>query len=128
LGVVEEIKITGKVLGIINSTFISLILKLDCPSSFDDLRPIALCHCLYKIVAKIIAMCLKPILSNFISPEQFDFLKGRPIHEAIGSAQEGLHTIKNQKKPVFVIKIDLGCTTGSLGCTLGYFYYTLDLS
>jgi len=58
-------------------------------------------------MAKLIAMCLKPILSNFISHEQFGFLKGHLIHEAIESTQEGLHSIKTQKNPVLVIKIDL---------------------
>jgi hypothetical protein len=70
-------------------------------------RPIMLCNCLYKIVANIIAMRLKPLLSNFISQEQFRFLKGKLIHEAIRSAQEGIHTIKTQKKSMLVFKIDL---------------------
>jgi hypothetical protein len=58
-------------------------------------------------VEKIIALRLKPILSGIITSEQFGFLKGRLIHEAIGFAQEGIHTIKMQRKPVSVIKLDL---------------------
>jgi hypothetical protein len=50
---------------------------------------------------------LNPLPSNYISQEQFDFLKGHLIHEAIGVAQEGLHTIKTKKKDVSVFKIDL---------------------
>jgi hypothetical protein len=60
----------------LNSTFIVVILKLDCPSTFDDFQPIALCNNIYKIIAKIIAIRIKPILSNIISPEKFGFLKG----------------------------------------------------
>jgi len=52
-------------------------------------------------------MWLKPLLSNYISQEQFGFLKGRFIHEAIGSTQEGIHTIKTQEKEVSLVKIDL---------------------
>jgi hypothetical protein len=50
---------------------------------------------------------LKEILSRQISNEQFGFLKGRQIHEAIEVAQEGLHSLKSKKLKGVVIKIDL---------------------
>jgi len=50
---------------------------------------------------------LKNILSLNISSEQFGFLEGRQIHEAIGVAQEGLYTMKTQKLKGAVIKIYL---------------------
>eukprot|EP01018_Ginkgo_biloba_P018081 Gb_04379 [translate_table: standard] len=56
---------------------------------------------------EVIALRLKPVLSLFISPEHFGFLEGRLIQEAIGTAQEGLHTIKNSHAPAVVIKLDL---------------------
>jgi hypothetical protein len=58
---------------------------MDYPSTFDDFRPISLCNSLYKIIAKVIAVRLKPVLAKVISPKQFGFLKGRLIHEAIGT-------------------------------------------
>jgi hypothetical protein len=39
--------------------------------------------------------------------EQFGFLEGRQIHEAIGVAQEALHNIKTRKLKSVVLKIDL---------------------
>jgi hypothetical protein len=107
LRVVEEVRLLRKVPGSINSTFIALIPSLIIVESFNGFRPISLCNCVYKIISKIIAIRLKPILSRFISPEQFGFLEGRQIHEAIGSAQEGLHTIKLSQSPIAVIKLDL---------------------
>jgi hypothetical protein len=47
------------------------------------------------------------VLSKRISQEQFGFLEGRQIHEAIGVAQETLHSIKTKKLKGAVIKIDL---------------------
>jgi hypothetical protein len=54
LKVMEEIITEGKLKLNINSTFIALIWKSNCPSSFDDFKPIALCIFLYKIHSKII--------------------------------------------------------------------------
>jgi hypothetical protein len=80
---------------------------VDDPQSFDDFRPISLCNCIYKIIAKIIARRLKPLLSEAISKEQFGFLEGRQIHEAIGVAQEGLHSLKTTREKGTILNIDL---------------------
>jgi hypothetical protein len=80
---------------------------VDNPQSFDDFRPISLCNCIYKIISKIIARRLKPILSEAISKEQFGFLEGRQIHEAIGVAQEGLHSLKTTRAKGTILNIDL---------------------
>eukprot|EP00253_Pinus_taeda_P015141 PITA_15141 len=69
LKIVEDCRRSGKISPAIKSTFIALIPKSDFPSSFNDFRPISLCNCLYKIIAKIIANHLKPILSRHISLE-----------------------------------------------------------
>lgn len=84
--VVEESKLTSFIHLSINSTFISLIPKLDHPVSFEEYKPISLCNCLYKIISKIIAKRFKAVLSRNISLKQFGFLEGQQIHEAIGVA------------------------------------------
>lgn len=50
---------------------------------------------------------MKPILSSFISGEQFGFLKDRQILDAIGITQEVIHTIKQKKLKALLLKIDL---------------------
>ena len=59
-----------------NTTFLSLIPKsegADVPGKF---RPIFLCNVIYKIIDKVIANRLKPILLGLISPEQSGFIEG----------------------------------------------------
>eukprot|EP00253_Pinus_taeda_P025314 PITA_25314 len=105
--VVEESRRKGEVYTPFNATFIALIPKKEVPESFEDFRPISLCNSIYKIIAKVIAVRIKPILSRCISNEQFGFLDGRKIHEAIGVAQETLHSVKQRNRKGAVIKIDL---------------------
>jgi len=81
LKIVELCRQSGRLSMAIKSTFIALIPKADHPSTFNDFRPISLCNCLYKIISKIIANRLKPILSRHISSEQFAFLDHCQIHE-----------------------------------------------
>eukprot|EP00253_Pinus_taeda_P022407 PITA_22407 len=106
--VVEESRLKGETYRPFNSTFIGLVPKKDEPETFEDLRPISLCNCIYKIIVKVIAIRIVPILSRNISMEQFGFLDGRKIHEAIRVAQEVIHSVKQKKKKKgVVLKIDL---------------------
>jgi hypothetical protein len=104
---IEEARIRGEVNQNLNSTFITLIPKVNGPATFGDFRPIALCNLCYKIISKIIAKRIRPILSRTLSEEQFGFLKGRQIIDAIGTAKECLHSIKEKKLQALILKIDL---------------------
>jgi hypothetical protein len=97
LKVVEESRINGHIHVPLNATFISLIPNKDDPHTLEYFRPISLCNNIYKVVSKVISRRIKAILSKFVSQEQFNFLEGRQIHEAIGVAQEALHSIKSHK-------------------------------
>ena len=73
----EESRCNRGVLKAFNATFLSLIPKgeeADTPGKF---RPISLCNAIYKIISKVIANRLKPLLPNMIIPEQSGFVEGR---------------------------------------------------
>lgn len=76
-------------------------------SSFEDFRPISCFNINYKLISKIIANHLKPILRELISKEQFGFLFKRQVHDAVSLAQESFHTIKTKNVPSFVLKLVL---------------------
>ena len=58
---------SGTLLKSINLTFITLIPKVNNPESVTEFRPISLCNVIYKILSKVIANRLKPILNSIIS-------------------------------------------------------------
>jgi len=87
LDLVEDTRVRGRVRGSLNTTFLALISKENNPQSFDNFRPIALCNLCYKLVSKVIANMIKPVLSRELSCNQLGFLKGRQILDAIGTAQ-----------------------------------------
>lgn len=65
------------VLGDVNQTLLTLILKVVDPTGAVDFRPIALCNVIYKIVTKVLANRIKAFLPHIISPNQSSFISGR---------------------------------------------------
>jgi hypothetical protein len=103
--VINKSRNLGKILASVNATFIALIPKYDSSNSFDEYRPISLCNYIYKIIANIIALRDKRLLSKFISNGKFGFLLGRQIHNEIVVAWEGFHSIKHTKFSSIVIRL-----------------------
>jgi hypothetical protein len=58
-------------------------------------------------ILKIIANRIRPHLSRALAEEQLGFLKGKQILDAIGTAQECLHSIKAKNLPTILLKLDL---------------------
>ena len=81
---VEQARLLTKVTGALNSTFLTLIPKCEKPLTFADFQPISLCNLVYKVISKLVAIRLKPILNCSLSAHQFGFLKDRQITELVG--------------------------------------------
>eukprot|EP00253_Pinus_taeda_P009857 PITA_09857 len=92
----------------VNATFISLVPKVDHPSTPNKYRPIALCNIIYKIVSKIIASRLKLLLPLIISPEQSGYVDG------IILTHEIIHSLKISRNPSMLLKLDLSKAFDSL--------------
>eukprot|EP00253_Pinus_taeda_P015540 PITA_15540 len=90
-----------------NPTFIALVPKAVNSNTPDKYRPIALCNIIYKIVSKVIASRLKPLLPLIISSEQSGYVEGRQITDGIILTHEIIHSLKKVKKPGMLLKIDL---------------------
>nr|KAJ0222973.1 hypothetical protein LSAT_V11C200055230 [Lactuca sativa] len=65
-----------------NPSFITLIPKVSDPISLADYRPISLIGCMYKMIAKVLAIRLKSVIGSVISDIQSAFVPGRNILDA----------------------------------------------
>lgn len=75
--------ITGEFQVLINTTWITLIPKKHNPCSIEDYMPISVVGCLYKIVSKVLANKLKPVVGEVISDIQSGFIQGSCILDNI---------------------------------------------
>ena len=62
---------------------------------------------MYKIISKVIANIMKPLLPTLVSQEQARFVEGRQILDNIIQAHELIHTLKLQKRGGMIIQLDL---------------------
>jgi hypothetical protein len=96
-----------KIGGATNSTFLALIPKDSNPSNFTRFHPISLCNSSYKILTKIIANRLNPLLPKLISENQTGFLRDKQITDNIVLVQEAIHSCRKNKTPGMVVKLDM---------------------
>ena len=93
----------------INHTFITLIPKVKNLEKVSNFRPISFCNVIYKIISKLIANRLKPVLNSIISETQSAFIADRLITNNILITFESLHHMKNnctRKKGFMAIKVE----------------------
>lgn len=81
----------------LNDTNLVLIPKKKNPTTMDDLRPIALCNVLCKVITKVLANRVKGLLDKVISDTQSAFIPGRLITYNILISFEVLHYLEKEE-------------------------------
>lgn len=108
IGAVREFFRNGRLLKDFNNTALVLIPKTSEACKLGDFRPISCCNLMYKIISKIIANRLKPILKDCISPNQAAFLKGRSLGENVLLSSELIRNYNKANCPrSSMIKVDI---------------------
>lgn len=107
LNVLEDSRKNIIVLKVFNTSFITLILKQDNVMTPDRFRPIALCNVVYKIILKVIANRLKPLLPTLVSVEQTRYVEGRKILNNFIHAYEVIHSLISKRQARMIMQLDL---------------------
>ncbi|GKA17777.1 putative RNA-directed DNA polymerase, eukaryota, reverse transcriptase zinc-binding domain protein [Tanacetum coccineum] len=89
-----------------NSSFFTLIPKVNNPIYIKDFRPISLIGIHYKIIAKIIANRLSKVIDKIVSKEQSAFIAGRQILDGPLILSEVIDWFKRINKKMFIFKMD----------------------
>ncbi|XP_042495078.1 uncharacterized protein LOC122074317 [Macadamia integrifolia] len=72
----------------VNNNFLVLIPKMEGAETLDKFRPLCMGNFFYKIISKVMALHLEPLLPRLILEEQGAFQKGKMIHDNISVASE----------------------------------------
>jgi hypothetical protein len=91
-----------------------LIPKEERVTNTENFRPISFCNVIYKIISKVIAHKLKPILPFIISKEQSGYVEGRKIMDSIILVHDIIHSLKNTRMPGMLLNLDLSKAFGKL--------------
>ncbi|GJU35576.1 RNA-directed DNA polymerase, eukaryota, reverse transcriptase zinc-binding domain protein [Tanacetum coccineum] len=89
-----------------NSSFITLIPKVEDPLVIHDYRPISLIGCQYKTIAKVLANRLALVISLVVGESQTAFIKGRQIIDGPLMVDEIISCAKMYKKKLFMLNVD----------------------
>jgi hypothetical protein len=63
----------------INSSFITLVPKVNSPTKVDEFIPISLINCVIKIITKMLGDRLQSVILSLIHKNQYGFIKSRII-------------------------------------------------
>ncbi|CAN1188671.1 LINE-1 retrotransposable element ORF2 protein, partial [Linum perenne] len=93
-----------------NNTHIVLIPKTNHPEQIQHYRPISLTNFRSKIISKVLASRLKPVMPFIISELQYAFTGTRTIQDNVIIAHEVIHKLRTRKKGKnydFLLKVDM---------------------
>ena len=96
------------------SAHVKLIPKSGPLKSISNWRPISLLNSDYKILAKIIARRLTPLLNEYISPNQQCGLPGRQMHNIHQNLLAAIQYSQDIQNPITILQLDFSKAFDSL--------------
>jgi mannosylglycoprotein endo-beta-mannosidase len=94
-------------LNLLNKAIIVLIPNKEGAEDVRDFRPISLIHTIAKIITKVLALRLAPLLGQLISTTQSAFIKKRSIHDNFLYVRNLTRRFHRTKTPALLLKLDI---------------------
>jgi hypothetical protein len=92
---------------LLNTAYITLLPKKVDAVEVKDFRPISLIHSFAKLVTKLLANRLAPLLPSLVSTNQSAFVPGRKIHDNFMLVQQMVKSFHNKKEAHILLKLDI---------------------
>ncbi|CAI5484392.1 unnamed protein product [Closterium sp. Yama58-4] len=89
----------------------------------NNYRPITLLNFTYKVLARVLADRMKKFLGRVISPEQYGFLPGRRLTDAVGLVADIIDTARRDNEDWFLLLVDFKKAFDSV--SRGYLFRTM---
>ena len=103
---VKDFEVSGLIPRGCNSSFITLVPKVEDPLVISDFRPISLIGSQYKIIAKILANRLSRVISLVVGEVQMAYIKDHQIINGPLMINEIIAWAKKYKKCLMFLKVD----------------------
>ena len=94
-------------LELLNSAYLTLIPKKLDALEAKDYRPISLVHSFAKLVTKLLANRLAPLLNTLVATNQSAFIRGRCIHDNFMLVQQTIKVLHHRKIASLFLKLDI---------------------
>ncbi|WVZ68219.1 hypothetical protein U9M48_017182 [Paspalum notatum var. saurae] len=98
----------------LNNGLIVLLPKKQLATGPGDFRPIAMIHSFGKLVSKILAMRLAPVMHRLVASNQTAYIKKRSILDGYKFVQGAMTLICRKKIPKMLLKLDISKAFDSL--------------
>jgi hypothetical protein len=94
-------------LNLLNKANIILLPKKESAKDVRDFCPISLIHAIGKIITKVLALRLAPLMGQVISTSQSAFIKKRSIHDKFLYVRNLTRRFHRTKMPALLLKLDI---------------------
>ncbi|CAI5461771.1 unnamed protein product [Closterium sp. Yama58-4] len=106
MALVKEFIVTAKLPTSVKDAVTILLHKKGAKEQLENYHPITMLNFSYKVLAQVMASRIKRILHKVISPEQFGFIHGRRVSDAVGLVANIIDAAKNGKEDWYMLLVD----------------------